>query len=156
MNLTMDSARFPKAVPAATNQIKANTKPGTHAGATASPAAPAATQFGGGEERRRSQRVLLRVRAKVHVALNGVPTTFDVTTLNVNVHGALISMSQSVPLETRLVLEHCGTHERMACRVIRPSRETPEGFHIAIEFDSPAPDFWKIAFPPPNWRPEDY
>jgi len=58
-------------------------------------------------------------------------------------------------METRLVLEHCATKERIACRVVRPARETPEGFHVAIEFDSPAPDFWKIAFPPTNWRPED-
>ena len=150
----MDSARFTKTAPVAASQIKANTKPAPRAAAAV--ASPAAGQFAGGEERRRSQRVLLRVRAKVHVALNGVPTTFDVTTLNVNVHGALVSMSQGVPVDTRLVLEHCGTQERMACRVVRPSRETPEGFHIAIEFDSPAPDFWKIAFPPPNWRPEDY
>ncbi len=140
----------------AASQVKATTKPAPRAAATVAPAAPAASQFAGGEERRRSQRVMLRVRAKVHVALNGVPTTFEVITLNVNVHGALIIMSQGVPVETRLVLEHSGTHERMACRVVRPSRETPEGFHIAIEFDSPAPDFWKIAFPPPNWRPEDY
>jgi hypothetical protein len=131
-----------------------NAKPKTAAPATA--AVSHATPGAGGEERRRSQRVMLRVRAKVHVALNGVPTTFEVITLNVNVHGALISMSQGVPVETRLVLEHSGTHERMACRVVRPSRETPEGFHVAIEFDSLAPDFWKIAFPPPNWRPEDY
>jgi hypothetical protein len=136
-------------------QTKVSTKPAPRPGATVSPSAHAATQFGGGEERRRTQRVLLRVRAKVHVALNGVPTTFDVTTLNVNLHGALISVSQSMPVETRLVLEHCGTKERMACRVVRPAHETSEGFHTAIEFDSPAPDFWKIAFPPANWRPED-
>jgi PilZ domain len=152
----MDSARFPKTAPVPASQLKANTKPASRAAATVSPSTPAATQFAGGEERRRSQRVLLRVRAKVHIALNGVPTAFDVTTLNVNVHGALIIMSQSLPVEGRLVLEHCGTKERMACRVVRPTRETPEGFHIAIEFDSPAPDFWKIAFPPANWRPEDF
>ena len=33
---------------------------------------------------RRSQRVSARVRAKVHVALHGTPTTFEVTTLSVN------------------------------------------------------------------------
>jgi len=152
----MDSARFSKITPVAASQLKANPKPAPPATAAVSPATSGASQFAGGEERRRSQRVLLRVRAKVHVALNGVPTTFDVTTLNVNVHGALISMSQGVPVETRLVLEHCGTRARMACKVVRPSRETPEGFHVAIEFDSHAPDFWKITFPPPNWRPEDY
>jgi hypothetical protein len=48
-----------------------------------------------GEDRRRSQRVLLRVRARVHLALQGIPTTFEVMTLNVNVHGALVVMLQS-------------------------------------------------------------
>jgi hypothetical protein len=128
-----------------------------------SPARPVATKTmaspvkpqAGGEDRRRTQRVLLRVRALVHVTLHGKSTTFEVTTLNVNVHGALVIMLQSLPVETRVVLEHCGTREQMDCRVVRPARETPEGFHTALEFDSPAPKFWRIAFPPANWRPED-
>lgn len=107
------------------------------------------------EERRRSQRVLLRVRASVHVALQGKQNTFEVTTLSVNDHGALVLMERSLPIETRLVLEHGSTKERVACKVTRPSREMPGGFHIPLEFDSPAPDFWKIAFPPANWRPND-
>jgi len=109
----------------------------------------------GGEEKRRSQRVLLRVRAKVHVALKGVPKTFDVTTLSVNAHGALIVIDQNFPIDTRLVLEHCGTREKVACRVVRSPRETREGFHTAIEFDTPAPDFWRIAFPAPDWSAGD-
>ncbi|MGA7854310.1 MAG: PilZ domain-containing protein [Candidatus Acidiferrales bacterium] len=108
-----------------------------------------------GEERRRSQRVLLRVRANIHVALHGTPTTFDTTTLSVNSHGAMIILKQGLPADTRLVLEHCGTKERVACKVVRPSREIPEGFQIPIEFDSPAPNFWGIAFPPSDWRPDD-
>jgi hypothetical protein len=108
-----------------------------------------------GEERRRSQRVLLRVRAKVHVALQGTPTTFDVTTLSVNSHGALIALQPNLPTDTRLVLEHEGTKERISCRVVRPPRETAEGFHTAIEFDSADTGFWRIAFPPSDWRPED-
>jgi len=107
------------------------------------------------EERRRSQRVLLRVRACIHVALHGQPATYDVTTLSVNNHGALVVMERSLPLDTRLVLEHGSTRERVACKVSRPAREMPEGYHVPLEFDSPAPDFWKIAFPPANWRPDD-
>jgi len=105
------------------------------------------------DDRRHSQRVLLRVRANVHVALQGKPVTFDVFTLSVNTAGAIVVMTQSLPPETRLVLEHGTTKEKVACKVARPGKEMPEGFHVALEFDSPAPDFWKIAFPPSDWRP---
>ena len=108
-----------------------------------------------GEERRRSYRVLLRVRASVHVALQGKPVTFETVTLSVSNHGALVVLSQSLPCDTRLVLEHSGTKERVACKVARIAREMPEGFHVPLEFDSPAPNFWRIAFPPSDWRPPD-
>lgn len=107
------------------------------------------------EERRRSQRVLLRVNAQIHVALEGKATTFDVQTLNVNPHGALVVVDKFLASGTRLVLENRTTHERVACRVIRPPRESSEGFQMPLEFDSPAPEFWRITFPPADWRPED-
>jgi hypothetical protein len=109
----------------------------------------------GGEERRRSQRVLLRVRAKVHVELQGATMTLEVITLSVNAHGALVAIKQNLPSETRLVLEHAGTGQRIACKVARPPRDAPEGFHTAVEFDSPAPGFWGIAFPPTDWRSDE-
>jgi hypothetical protein len=109
------------------------------------------------EGRRRIQRVLLRVRANVHVVLHGKQVTFDVFTLSVHTQGAVIVMKQSLPPETRVVLEHGSTKERVACKVVRAGKEMPEGFHVPLEFDSPAPDFWKIAFPPSDWRPvEDH
>src|SRR5581483_6791674 len=127
-----------------------------------SPSADAHPHFGSagasqlvGEDRRRSQRVLLRVRANVHVALQGKSATLETFTLSVNAHGALIVVKEHLPTDTRLILEHTATKERLACRVVRPPRETPEGFQTAIEFDSPNPDFWKIAFPPANWRAEE-
>lgn len=108
-----------------------------------------------GEDRRRSQRVLLRVRAQIHVAVEGKATTFEVETLNVNPHGALVIMRQSLIPGTRLVLENNTTRERVACKVVRQARESSEGFQVPLEFDSPAPQFWRIVFPPADWRPED-
>ena len=99
--------------------------------------------------------MLVRVRASLHVALNGKPTTFETVTLSVNNHGAMLILKQSLPPDTRFVLEHSGTREKVACKVVRPSREMPDGFQIPIEFDSPAPNFWRIAFPPNDWRPMD-
>ena len=108
----------------------------------------------GGADRRRTQRVLLRVRANIHVALQGLEKSFEVLTLSVSPHGAMVVMKQGLPAETRLVLEHRGTRQKVACRVPRASKETPDGFQVSLEFDSLAPDFWRIAFPPEDWRPE--
>ncbi|HEY6905640.1 MAG TPA: hypothetical protein VI216_15145 [Candidatus Acidoferrales bacterium] len=106
-------------------------------------------------DRRRGQRVLLRVRASIHVALKGQPETFSVATLSVNPHGAMVLMDRNLAPDTRLVLEHAATKERVACKVVRSAQKMPEGFHVPLEFDSPAPDFWKIDFPSPDWRPNE-
>jgi len=107
------------------------------------------------EERKRSQRVLLRVRANVHVAVQGKPTTLEGSTVSVNPQGALVVLKESLPAETRLILEHGGTREKVACRVAKLGKEMPEGFHVPVEFDAPAPGFWKIDFPPVDWRPDE-
>jgi len=54
-----------------------------------------------------------------------------------------------------VVLEHGITKQRIDCRIARPPREMPEGYHVPLEFDSPAPNFWGIAFPPSDWRPPE-
>lgn len=99
--------------------------------------------------------MLLRVRTNVHVAVQGKPTTLEASTVSVNPQGALVVLKQSLPADTRLVLEHRGTREKVSCRVAKPGREMPEGFHVPVEFDSPAPGFWKIDFPPVDWRPDE-
>ncbi len=116
---------------------------------------PAAAAKTGGEERRRSQRVLLRIRANVHVNLRGEQTSLEVRTLSVNPFGAMIISAENLPPQTRLVLENSVTREKIACRVVRAAKEMPEGFHIPVEFDAPAPKFWMIDFPPDDWRPHD-
>ena len=99
--------------------------------------------------------MLLRIRAQIHMTSNGAAKTLDVFTLSVNPRGALVVIQQNLPPETRVVLEHSGTKEVIGCRVARTPHETPEGFHTPLEFEKPAPDFWKVAFPPTDWKPED-
>ncbi|HXW56540.1 MAG TPA: hypothetical protein VEJ67_12380 [Candidatus Cybelea sp.] len=104
---------------------------------------------------RRVQRVTLRIRAHIHVAIQGKQASFSVTTVTVNSQGALVLMEKNLPPETRFVLEHGQTRERVACRIGRPARQVPEGYHVPIEFDAPAPHFWGIVFPPSDWRPPE-
>jgi hypothetical protein len=99
--------------------------------------------------------VLLRVRASVHLAVQGKPTTLQASTVSVHPQGALVLLKQALPAETRLVLEHNSTREKIACRVTRAAKEMPEGFHVPVEFDAPSPGFWKIDFPPVDWHPEE-
>jgi hypothetical protein len=139
----------------AVTQTKTIPAPLKAAPIAARPVAPTVAHKIVGEERRGSQRVLLRVHASVHVALHGKELTIAATTLSVSNHGALILMKQAIPCDAHLVLEHSMTKQRIACKIARPAREMPEGFHIPLEFDSPAPNFWGIAFPPADWRPPD-
>jgi hypothetical protein len=89
------------------------------------------------------------------VVLQGQTTTLDVSTLSIHPAGALVVVNQNLPAETQLVLEHSATKQRVACKVVRAPQKTAEGYHVPLEFDSPAPDFWKIDFPPADWRPDE-
>jgi hypothetical protein len=115
----------------------------------------ASKDLANGKDRRRSQRVLLRVKVKLHVILKGAESVFETVTLNVNAHGALVAAPQSFPVGTVLVLEHNGTKECVGCKVVRMPVESPEGYQTALEFDSSRPKFWRIAFPPADWTPVD-
>ena len=146
------TARKSSTLPAkSTTKTHTTTTPNAIPVATATPVRTAIS----GAERRRNQRVLLRIRANIHVALQGKNTVLDAATLSVTPQGAVVVMNQSLPAETRLVLEHSGTHQRIDCKVARPPRETSEGYHTPIEFSTPAPGFWKINFPPADARPEE-
>jgi hypothetical protein len=148
-------------IPSSKQSSSTSAKPGVIPSYAAAPAMKPAVQAApvkpriNEDERRRTQRVLLRVRASIHVALQGKATTLDVATVSVSPQGALVVLNQSLPSETHLILEHGATREQIACKVTRTPRQMPEGFHTPLEFDSPAPDFWKIAFPPSDWRSDD-
>jgi hypothetical protein len=105
-----------------------------------------------GENRRRSQRVIIRIPIILEVTVAGKEMTLSANTVAVNMHGAMVLSSRTLDAETRLVILNERTHERAAARVTRAPRESPEGFLIPLEFDKPAPAFWQITFPPSNWK----
>ena len=108
-----------------------------------------------GADRRRSQRVLIRMAVTLHFE-GPEKRSVKAFTSNVSVHGALVVCPERLSVDTRLLLEHNGTRQRQSCRVVRPSKQTQGGFEAAVNFENPAPGFWQIAFPPPEWRaPED-
>ena len=108
-----------------------------------------------GEERRRSQRVMIRVPVTLHLTIARQPVTIHAHTVAVNDNGAMLLCSRTLDADVRLELQHDRTQQRMGCRVTRTPRDTAEGFLIPVEFPAPVPGFWQISFPPADWKPLD-
>ncbi|HVB35858.1 MAG TPA: PilZ domain-containing protein [Candidatus Acidoferrales bacterium] len=103
------------------------------------------------DERRRTQRVRLRVAVKLHVSIPGKPETIEAHTADVNDNGALLTCPENFAANARFFLEHNGSRQRIGCRVTRRPNATPGGFLVPVEFDAAVPGFWHIAFPPTDW-----
>jgi hypothetical protein len=105
-----------------------------------------------GEDRRRSQRVMVRVPVTLLVKAGGQDLRISARTVEVNIHGALVISPRSFDAETQMELENGRTNETVVCRITRAPRESSEGFLIPLEFISPSSNFWQITFPPANWK----
>lgn len=98
------------------------------------------------EERRRAQRVLLRMPVLIHLPgknnpLNGVTHTVSAT-------GAMVILPEGLPNGTKLSIENPKTQKKVEAHVARPPQMNSEGSLIPIEFNIPCPQFWNIFFPP--------
>ena len=105
-----------------------------------------------GEERRRSQRVIIRVPLTLLVEENGQTVKVPANTVAVNIHGAMVVCTRTLDAETKLELVNDRTTQKIACRVTRAPRDSAEGFLIPLEFVTASPNFWQISFPPTNWK----
>ena len=109
-----------------------------------------------GDERRRSQRVIIRVPVTVLATENGQPVKISAHTVAVNIHGAMLVCPRSLDADTNLEVVNGRTDEKIGSRVTRSPRESSEGYLIPVEFTSPSPNFWQISFPPTNWKAPEY
>jgi len=105
-----------------------------------------------GEERRRSQRVIIRVPVTLVVTENGQDLRISAHTVAVNIHGAMVVCPRALDANTRLEVVNGRTEQKIDSRVTRTPRESAEGYLIPLEFTSPSPNFWQITFPPTNWK----
>lgn len=98
------------------------------------------------EERRRAQRVLLKMEVLVHVA--NKPEPIKGFTHTVSATGGMIILPEGFPSGSKFILENCKSQQRVEVHVVRPSQLNPEGSLVPVEFVTPAPNFWNIFFPP--------
>ena len=105
-----------------------------------------------GEERRRSQRVIIRVPVTLVLTENGKTVKISAHTVEVNIHGAMAVCPRTFDADTKLEVVNGRTDEKVGSRVTRAARQSPGGYLIPLEFTSPSPNFWQITFPPSNWN----
>ena len=108
-----------------------------------------------GEERRRSQRVIIMVPVSLELTKDGKPVKVTAHTVAVNTHGAMVICQRPLDPDTKVEITNDRTREHTHARVTRTARESAEGFLIPVEFVKPFPLFWQISFPPSNWKPSD-
>jgi hypothetical protein len=122
-------------------------KPGAHPkpaqGSTVRPAVPRQPT---NEERRRAQRVFLRMPVVAHLKDKTEPVSG--MTHTVSATGAMIILPEGLAAGTKFVLENPKTQQKVEVNVPRPSQLNQEGSLVPVEFVTPAPQFWNIFFPP--------
>jgi PilZ domain-containing protein len=97
------------------------------------------------EERRRAQRVLLRMPVTVHVAGKAPMSGYTQT---VSQNGAMIVVPEPLAEGAKVSLENPKTQKTVEARVVRPPQINSEGSLVPMEFLTPSPHFWNIFFPP--------
>ena len=104
-------------------------------------------------EKRRSQRLSRNIPVIAHRSRPMGPAFSEGThTIVVNAHGALISLVAKVAVDQRFILKHGLSGEQRECRVVFIRKGTGPS-EVGIEFQGPALNFWKIAYPPVDWAP---
>jgi hypothetical protein len=98
------------------------------------------------EERRRAQRVLLRMPVLIH--LPGKANPINGFTHTVSATGATVILAEGLPTGTKVSLENPKTQKKVEAHVVRPPQMNAEGSLVPMEFTAPAPQFWNIFFPP--------
>jgi len=107
---------------------------------------PAITRQPTAEERRRAQRVLLRMPVLIHIANQTEPAKAETHTVSQT--GAMLLVREGYPVGTKITLEHPPTKNRVEVRIVRAAQLSQGGSLQPVEFLTPAPNFWGVFFPP--------
>lgn len=97
------------------------------------------------EERRRAQRVLLKMAVVIHVSGKA---PLQGHTHTVSASGAMVVIPEPLTEGTKVTIENPRTQTKVEAKVVRPPQINAEGSLIPVEFSTPSPTFWNIFFPP--------
>jgi PilZ domain-containing protein len=102
--------------------------------------------------RRRSERVVLRIPVHLAAVLpGGKRISIEARTFVVNAHGGLLHVGMELAEGQQIRLSNSETEFIASGRVLRLEGSEDGRFSVAFEFESPAPHFWPVSFPPRDW-----
>lgn len=102
---------------------------------------------------RRSQRIELIVPVVVYRPPGEGPQFYETTqTLVVNAHGALIALTDLVAPRQLLRMQNRNSGEHLECRVVSVKKPSVGPPKVAVEFTKATPAFWRMAYPPADWK----
>jgi hypothetical protein len=105
-----------------------------------------------GKNRRRSERVVLRVRIHLSARMpDGKRISIEAYSLVVNAHGGLLDVGMEMAEGQHVILSNAGTDKVATGKVVRAQASEEGRFSVAFEFEYPAPSFWPVVFPPADW-----
>ena len=101
---------------------------------------------------RRSERVLIDVPVIVTgESAEHRPFREETFTVTVNAHGALMMLATRVALGQMLLVTNPASQTEREGRVAYLGQAYAGLSQVAVEFSRPAPDFWPVGSPPPDW-----
>jgi hypothetical protein len=119
---------------------------------TVNKSSPNATNIIDERNRRRSERVVLRVPVHLSALMpGGKRISIEVHTLVVNAHGGLLDVGLEMARGQQIRLSNSKTDIVATGKVLRVEGSEDGRFSMAFEFESPAPHFWPVSFPPRDW-----
>jgi hypothetical protein len=106
---------------------------------------PALTRLPTAEERRRAQRVLLRMPVLLHIPNQPKPVPAETHTVSQT--GAMLLVAEGFPAGAKFTIEHPQTEARIEVRILRTAQLSQGGSLQPVEFLTPSPNFWGVFFP---------
>jgi hypothetical protein len=76
-------------------------------------------------------------------------------TITVNANGCLVLLAAKVKRGQKLIISNPQTQEELPCTVIFQGDYNSGRSEVGLEFSEPSPKFWRIAFPPTDWDPNE-
>ena len=98
----------------------------------------------GTTDRRRTKRASVQIPLFIYgYTAKDAPFFEEAHTIEINAHGALISMRTLVPPGERLLLTNATNQRTQECTVVSATARADMDVVAAVEFSAPAPHFWR-------------